>query len=102
VKLRWSLEARVDLLEIGDFIAPDSPTAARIFLDALRRRARQAAAHPLSGRMVPELNDAALRELIHGNYRIIYSVRGSTVIVLVVREAHRRLPADLAPQRDET
>ena len=28
--------------------------------------------HPLSGRVVPEVGDESLREVIHGSYRIVY------------------------------
>jgi toxin ParE1/3/4 len=51
------------------------------------------------GRWVPELPESKLRELIEGNYRIVYRVRGKTVQILTVFEGHRRFPAsDVAPK----
>jgi plasmid stabilization system protein ParE len=41
---------------------------------------------------VPELPRSDLRELVEGNYRIVYRVRGRVVEVITVFEAHRRLP----------
>jgi toxin ParE1/3/4 len=40
--------------------------------------------NPRSGRMVPELGDEAIREVIHGNYRIVYRVRGDVVEIATV------------------
>ncbi len=55
MKLRWTDQARGDLLAIGRYIARDSPHAARRWVEQLRERARQAAENPLAGRVVPEL-----------------------------------------------
>lgn len=43
---------------------------------------------------VPEIGDDALRELIVGDYRVMYEVVGDVVEVLVVRDARRRFPYD--------
>lgn len=48
--------------------------------------------YPESGRVVPELGDPAVREVIHGAYRIIYEFRGSAVEVLTVFRASRQFP----------
>lgn len=40
--------------------------------------------HPLSGRVVPEVGDDALREIIQGNYRIVYRVNRDAVEVVTV------------------
>lgn len=70
MKLEWSARARRDLLALGDRIAADDPGAALAFVERLRARARTAARFPRSGRVVPEVHDVAIRELIEGNYRI--------------------------------
>ena len=46
------------------------------------------------GRRLPELPGSGLRELIEGNYRIIYRQHARTIEVLTVFEAHRVLPAN--------
>jgi addiction module RelE/StbE family toxin len=91
MKLRWSAAAREDLKEIGRYIARDNPRAARRWVEHLRRRAQQAAEMPRSGRVVPELDRDDIREIIEGNYRIVYLIQPSSVDVLAVREGHRRL-----------
>jgi addiction module RelE/StbE family toxin len=91
MKLRWSDRAREDLKEIGRFIARDSRDAARRWVSRLRRRAAKAASAPASGRMVPELAKPEIREVLLGNYRIVYQVTGRTVTIVTVFEAHRLL-----------
>jgi toxin ParE1/3/4 len=39
---------------------------------------------PLSGRVVPEVGDDTVREVIHGNYRIVYRVRPDLVEIVTV------------------
>ena len=40
---------------------------------------------PQSGRIVPEFKKEDIRELIHGNYRIIYQVCKTKIEILTVR-----------------
>ena len=49
------------------------------------------AAHPLAGRVVPELNDTAVRERFLYSYRIIYEVRPERIAVLAVLHGRRLL-----------
>ena len=39
---------------------------------------------PRSGRVMPELGDGAIREVIHGNYRIVYRLRHDLVEIATV------------------
>lgn len=97
MKLRWSQQAVEDLLKIGRYIAEDNPAAARRWVERLRQRARQAAEFPQAGRMVPEHSRPELREVIAGNYRIVYLVGGDVIEVMTVFEGHRLLPDGLVP-----
>jgi toxin ParE1/3/4 len=94
VRLRWTDRARRDLLSIGRYIAQDNPSAARQWVERLRQRARQAAARPLAGRVVPELQQNDVREVFLRTYRIVYRVRKGTIDVLTVFEGHRLFEAD--------
>jgi plasmid stabilization system protein ParE len=66
----WTEPAWRDLEQIIEYLEKDAPVYATV------RRVHEAAstlgALPRRGRIVPELNDAAVRELILGNYRLIY------------------------------
>jgi len=92
-RLRWTLRAQSDLFEIARFIARDSPEAARRWVAMLRKRARAAARMPRAGRRVPELSRDDVREVIVRRYRIVYQLARDGIVVLVVFESHRQLPA---------
>jgi toxin ParE1/3/4 len=91
MKLRWSRQARQDLLRIGRYIAKDRPTAARRWVERLRQKARLAAENPNIGRIVPEYSRPDLREVLQGSYRIVYAVSDNEIVVLTVFEGHRLL-----------
>jgi plasmid stabilization system protein ParE len=46
---------------------------------------------PNSGRVVPELKDPAIREILLGSYRIVYRVKGDLVELLTVYHGARVL-----------
>jgi toxin ParE1/3/4 len=85
----WTDRARVDLLEIGDYIAQRSPLAALRFVDELMERTKVLVEQPRSGRIVPEIGTEDFRELIHGNYRLVYRLFGDQAHILTVFEGHR-------------
>lgn len=92
MKLRWSQRALGDLRQIFAYIARDNPVAARNHLAKLRKRARSAAVAPYTEQMVAELANPELREVIYGNYRLVYLVQSSAIVMQTVFEAHRLLP----------
>jgi plasmid stabilization system protein ParE len=55
---------------------------------------------PERGRVVPELNEPSVREIIHGAYRIIYEVFFDPKVVYVLRFWHaaRGAPRITHPQ----
>ncbi|MCK5147296.1 type II toxin-antitoxin system RelE/ParE family toxin [bacterium] len=50
--------------------------------------------YPESGRIVPEINKLNIRELVHGNYRVIYKIGLDEVHILTVRHYKQILPID--------
>jgi len=102
VRLSWTHRARSDLLSIGRFIARDHPATARTFVAKLQARARRAAKFPRSGRIVPELRREDVREVIEGNYRIVYRVTKVSVEVLTVFEGHHLFPEGASPDEPDT
>lgn len=93
MKLKWSETATRDLISIRRYIAEDNPTAAKNWIERLRARAGNTVQAPWAGRMVPELSRDDIREVIEGNYRIVYQVHADQVTILTVFEAHRLFPA---------
>jgi addiction module RelE/StbE family toxin len=102
MKLRWTKRARRDLIEIGRYIARDKPEAARLWVGRLRQSAQSAARQPRVGRRVPEVDRKDLREVLVGNYRIVYEVRKAEIRVLAVFEGHRLLHSALKDESDSS
>lgn len=77
-----------DLEGIVRFVAHDSPHRAKRFGHTLIDAALSIGSFPEIGRVVPELNEPDVREIVHGAYRIIYEVRHAPVAVYVLRFWH--------------
>jgi addiction module RelE/StbE family toxin len=92
MKLYWTETARLDLQGIRRYIETDNPAAAKRWVQRLRERAQNALHAPLAGRAVPELSREDIRELIEGNYRIVYQVFADRLVILTVFEGHQLLP----------
>lgn len=90
VEINWTPQARNDLISIAEFIGKNSRKFARIQVHRLRERTRQLKEHPESGRIVPELENPKIREVILGNYRIIYCiVSDNRIDILTVHHSAR-------------
>jgi len=95
IKLRWTTQAVEDLEAIRNFIANDSAAYADLAVARLLEAVERLEHFPRSGRVVPELSDPQLREIIESPYRIVYRVRDETVEVLTVFRASRLMPSVL-------
>lgn len=93
----WARPAFDDLREVHRFIARDSKRFADITIRRIRSAARRLARFPMSGRPVPELPDLPHREILVGDYRVLYrySAERSQVLVLAVVHGRRVLPLDV-------
>ena len=92
VRLIWTDQAIADLGSIGDYIAKSSEKYAKLTVKNLFDRTNILKNYPLAGRIVPEKNDDKIRELIEGNYRIIYEViSADQIIILTVYHSARDL-----------
>jgi addiction module RelE/StbE family toxin len=94
MKLLWSPLAIDRASEIAEYIARDNPVAAENWIDALFKKVEELKAFPESGRVVPETNHRTIRELIYGNYRIIYRIEEKRLSILTVRHGKQVLPVD--------
>lgn len=94
MKLVWSPLAVERAGEISDYIATDNQTAAARWLEAIFKKVEHLKLSPQSGRVVPEVGNKEIRELIYGNYRIIYRVESNRVSILTIRHGKQLLPID--------
>jgi len=92
VKVVWTQRSLFDLEDIGDYISKDSIRYAKLTLEKLIDSASLISNNPLIGRIVTESKDKSIRELIKGNYRVIYQIRNDTsVFILTVFHTARLL-----------
>ncbi len=92
-RIVWSAQAVDDVAEIHDFIARNSPRYAAVVAGRLVAAVDRLRLDPESGRIVPELGDPAVREVIHGAYRLVYELRADVAEVLTVFRASRQFPS---------
>lgn len=90
-KITWSVLARQDLWEIHDYIAGDSPFYAEKTIEKFFERVAILEKLPQIGRTVPEFEDETIRELVEGNYRIVYWLQDKNITVLRVHHSARLL-----------
>ncbi len=94
MKIIWSRLAIDRVTEITNYIAKDKPTAAEKWVDKLFAKAENLASFPKSGRIVPEINRDQYREIIYGNYRIVYRIEEAQISILTVRHGKQVLPIE--------
>ena len=91
VKVIWTEIAIEDIRLIHEYISKDSKRYADRFIEKIINRVTQLENFPRSGRVVPEFDSELLRELIEGNYRIVYKITSDQVAVVRVHHAARQL-----------
>ena len=94
MKVRWTPTAIGHLASIYAYIARDSARYARRMVDRITSRSRQMAQYPRSGQQVPEYQDPDIREVVEGQYRVIYEVSPTEIHVLAVIHGAQPLPLE--------
>ena len=96
MKLVWSPLALDRALEAKSSIAAGDPRAAEKWAAGLVNAAAKLKRYPKLGRTVPEIRRDEYRELIYGNYRVVYRISGPMISILTVRHYSRLFdPAEL-------
>ena len=89
--IEWTASARLDLLEILDYIAERNEPASHQLFERIEQDVEHAAEHPYlfkSSQRVP-----GLREIVtHPNYIIFYQVTATSLKVVNVVHARREFP----------
>jgi toxin ParE1/3/4 len=78
-KVTWAPSALDDIDSIAKYIAEDSAEMASLFVRRLMEATDRLRDFPLSGRMIPEIDDPNSREVIYGAYRILCRMEGDEV-----------------------
>ena len=94
VKVEITSQALSDIDNIADYIANDSIHYAEIQVQRIYSTIDYLFENVQIGRVVPEVNKKHIRELVLGNYRIIYKViNTSEVHIITVYHSKRKLRA---------
>ena len=86
--IRWTPQAADDFEAIIKYIAADSDHYARLLAAEILACVERAALFPHSGRIVPEANTPEIREIILGNYRVIYRYRVKHEVIEILTVYH--------------
>lgn len=86
--VHWTGPALQNLLEITQRIKEDKPEAARRFGKQIKEKVSRLGRFPQSGRITPEFPTSGLREIIVGEYRVIYRVVSSKHRVEILTVHH--------------
>lgn len=91
----WTPRAFADIEAIGAYHAESAPGYAELLVRKLMQLAERLKHFPQSGRIVPEIGDEQVREVIHRNYRIVYLYEPGEdrVEILTVFHASRQFGA---------
>jgi plasmid stabilization system protein ParE len=94
MKIVWSPLAVDRASEIAEYIAQDKPSAADKWINTVFSKVEKLASSPAIGRVVPEIKNDQFRELIYGNYRIIYRIEKKQISILTIRHGKQILPIE--------
>ena len=84
--------AEDDLIEILDYFVDRNPDYIPKLVQRIDIRLEELRNYPRKGRIIPELEKKSItdyRELIEGNYRIIYHIKDREVLVLSIIDGRR-------------
>ena len=81
-----------DLKSIAKYISKDSVKYASLTNDRIINVTKYIEINPPIGRMVPESRNYKIREIIFGNYRIIYKISSTQIIhILTIHHSAKKL-----------
>ncbi|MCL5028316.1 MAG: type II toxin-antitoxin system RelE/ParE family toxin [Bacteroidetes bacterium] len=87
MKLTWSDTAVNQLEAIADSLYQNNPDSAAKFVNNIMNRISNLKLFPEKGRVVPEINDRSLREIVYNKYRIVYRLSDKIEIVYIQHSA---------------
>lgn len=93
-QVRWSHEAATDLESIAEYISKDSLYYAASFVGEILAAASSLDRFSTGGRVVPEVGDDTVRELLVKGYRLLYKLGEDSVLILAVIHGRRDIGRD--------
>ena len=93
MKIFISSSAKSDISEIVKYIAYDNPKAANKWFKTIKDNIKDLSSFPHLGRIVPEYSDDSIREIIKGQYRIVYKINTvkKSICIIAIHHSKRLL-----------
>ena len=92
MKIFFSSNAKSDLSEIVHYISEDNPQAAREWTNSIFESVKKLSCFPKLGRIVPEYFEDSIREIIKGQYRIVYKISQVDKNICIIAIHHSKRP----------
>jgi plasmid stabilization system protein ParE len=84
MRIIWTKSAVSNLEGIKEYIAQDSQYYAVEFIEKIIGAVEKLSAFPRLGREVPEIKKENIREIIYGNYRILYRLNSEVLYIIAI------------------
>lgn len=91
MRLVWSPLAIDQVKDIANYIALDKVSVAQSWIEEMFDSVKRLEKFPESGRKVPEIDRENIREIVNGNYRVIYKIENNKLLVLTVKSYRQQL-----------
>ena len=94
--VKWTITAKLDLKSIHDYIVRDSKYYAKKVSQDIIEKTEILNNFPEIGRIVPEIDDNNIRELLIYSYRLVYEVLPSSdILILTLIHGRRNFTGNL-------
>lgn len=87
--IKYSKPALLDIKDIRDYIAHDSPTNTKHFIKSIQERVIILEKYPEIGHLVLPERFTKLRQLLHKSYRIVYHFSDDIVTIITIHHQTR-------------
>jgi toxin ParE1/3/4 len=91
MKIYFTSGSKSDIAEIVETISHDNPQAANEWVNSIFNSVKKLIDFPEMGRIVPEYSEDTIREIIKGQYRIVYKINrpGKEIVIITVHHSRR-------------
>ena len=82
VEVIWTQNATDEIVSIAEYLEQYSEHYASMIVKRLYEKVGVLKQFPKLGRVIPEMQDDQYRELIEGNYRVMYEILDEEIILI--------------------
>ncbi len=100
MQVKFSQNAKDQLMEIKAFIAMDNPQIAAKHIQKVLQRIKNFMKYPFLGKVNPVYNREDIREIAIEGYKVIYRITPKSVLILVIYKNVDLDEADIGADND--